>query len=150
MMKLRINPLVAADLKDIRDFIAEDNVEKALATVEEIYGKFENIQLFPGMDRDLSKRVNFRTEYKYVVWNDYVIIYKVGKEFVEIYRVVNRYQDITSGAMCDIILFDLDGTLTESAKEAIHYATTLSTIVSYLQFRKYRATSIDISMKLSI
>ena len=95
MMKLRISPLVVADLKDIRDFIAEDNVEKALETVEEIYGKFENIQLFPGMGTDLSKRVNFRTEYKYVVWNDYVIIYKVGKEFVEVYRVVNRYQDIT-------------------------------------------------------
>ena len=95
MMKLRINPLVVTDLKDIRDFIAEDNVEKAVETVNEIYGKFENIQLFPGMGADLSKRVNFRTEYKYVVWNEYVIIYKVGKEFVEIYRVVNRYQDIT-------------------------------------------------------
>lgn len=95
MMKLRINPLVVTDLKDIRDFIAEDNAEKAVETVDEIYGKFENIQLFPGMGADLSKRVNFRTEYKYVVWNDYVIIYKVGKEFVEIYRVVNRYQDIT-------------------------------------------------------
>lgn len=95
MIKLRINPLVVTDLKDIRDFIAEDNVEKAVETVDEIYGKFENIQLFPGIGADLSKRVNFRTEYKYVVWNDYVIIYKVGKEFVEIYRVVNRYQDIT-------------------------------------------------------
>ena len=94
-MKLRINPLVVTDLKDIRDFIAEDNVEKAVETVNEIYGKFENIQLFPGMGADLSKRVNFRTEYKYVVWNDYVILYKAGKEFVEIYRVVNRYQDIT-------------------------------------------------------
>lgn len=94
MMKLRINPLVVTDLKDIRDFIAEDNVEKAIETVEEIYGKFENIQLFPGMGADLSKRVNFRTKYKYVIWNDYVIIYKVGKEFVEIYRVVNRYLDI--------------------------------------------------------
>ena len=95
MMKLRINPLVVTDLKDIRDFIAEDNAEKAVETVDEIYGKFENIQLFPGMGADLSKRVNFRTDYKYVVWNDYVIIYKLGKEFVEIYRGINRYQDIT-------------------------------------------------------
>lgn len=95
MMKLRINPLVATDLKEIRDFIAEDNVEKAMETVEEIYKRFENIQLFPSIGTDLSKRVNFRTEYKYVVWNDYVIIYKISKEFVEIYRVVNRYQDIT-------------------------------------------------------
>ena len=95
MMKLRINPLVVLDLKEIRNFIAEDNPEKAAEVIEELYGKFENVQLFPGMGADLSKRVHFRTEYKYVVWNDYVIIYKVGKEFVEIYRVVNRYQDIT-------------------------------------------------------
>lgn len=95
MMKLRINPLVAADLKEIRNFIAEDNIEKAVETIDKIYGKFENIQLFPGMGADLSKRISFRTDYKYAVWNDYVIIYKVGAEYVEIYRVVNRYQDIT-------------------------------------------------------
>ena len=95
MMKLRINPLVVADLKEIRNYIAEDNAEKAAETIEKIYGKFENIQLFPGMGADLSKRVSFRTDYKYAVWNDYVIIYKVGEEYLEIYRVVNRYQDIT-------------------------------------------------------
>ena len=95
MMKLRINPLVATDLKEIRNFISEDNIEKSVETIDKIYGKFENIQLFPGMGADLSKRVSFRTDYKYAVWNDYVIIYKVGAEYVEIYRVVNRYQDIT-------------------------------------------------------
>lgn len=95
MMKLRINPLVVTDLKDICNYIAEDNPDKAVETIREIYGKFETIQLFPGIGTDLSKRVNFRTEYKYVVWTDYVIVYKIRKEFVEIYRVVNRYQDIT-------------------------------------------------------
>ena len=39
MLKLRINPLVVKDLKDIRDFIAEDNLEKATETIEEIKEK---------------------------------------------------------------------------------------------------------------
>ena len=95
MLKLRINPLVATDLKEIRNYIAEDNEEYASKTINEIYGKFENIQMFPGIGSDLSKRVSFRTDYKYAIWKDYVIIYKVGKEYVEIYRVVNRYRDIT-------------------------------------------------------
>ena len=73
MLKLRINPLVATDLKEIRDYI----------------------QMFPGIGSDLSKRVSFRTDYKYAVWGNYVIIYKVGEEYVEIYRVVNRYRDIS-------------------------------------------------------
>lgn len=95
MLKLRINPLVTADLRGIYDYIAEDNQEYAVKTIQEIYGKFENIQMFPGMGSDLSKRVSFRTDYKYAVWENYVIIYKTNSEYVEIYRVVNRYQDIT-------------------------------------------------------
>jgi plasmid stabilization system protein ParE len=95
MLKLRINPVVVADLKEIRDYIAEDNVEYAAKTMEEIYGKFENLQMFPGIGADLSKRVGFRTDYKYAVWKNYVIIYKAGEEYVEIYRVINQYRDIT-------------------------------------------------------
>lgn len=95
MLKLRINPLVAADLKEIREYIAEDNAEYAAKTLEEIYGKFENIQMFPGIGADLSKRVGFRTDYKYAVWKNYVIIYRAGEEYVAIYRVINRYRNIT-------------------------------------------------------
>ena len=95
MLKLRINPIVAKDLKNIKGYIAEDNEEYSIKTIKEIYSKFENLQMFPGMGADLSKRVSFRTDYKYAIWEDYVIIYKVSDEFAEIYRVINRYQDIT-------------------------------------------------------
>lgn len=47
MMELRINPLVTRDLKSIKDFISEDNTDKALETVQKIYQQFENIQQFP-------------------------------------------------------------------------------------------------------
>ena len=54
MLKLRINPIVAKDLKNIRDYIAEDNEEYAAKTIKEIYGKFENLQMFPGMGGRIS------------------------------------------------------------------------------------------------
>jgi toxin ParE1/3/4 len=95
MMKLRINPIVAADLKNIKEYIAEDNEEMAVKTIQEIYTRFENIQQFPYMGAELAKRVSFWTDYKYVICGNYVVLYKVGNEYVEIYRVVNRYQDIT-------------------------------------------------------
>ena len=95
MMKLRINPIVAEDLKKIKEYIAEDNEEMAVKTIQEIYARFESIQQFPYMGSDLVKRVSFRTDYKYVIWGNYVVLYKIGKEYVEIYRVVNRHQDIT-------------------------------------------------------
>lgn len=66
MMKLRINPIVADDLKKIKEYIAEDNEEMAVKTIQEIYTRIENIQQFPRMEADLSKRVGFRTDYKYI------------------------------------------------------------------------------------
>ena len=95
-MKLRINPLVVADLKAIKDYIAEDNVEAARKTVDEIYKSFENLQQFPTMGADLSKRVSFKTDYKYLVYGNYIALYLIKKDCVEIYRVIDRYQDITS------------------------------------------------------
>lgn len=94
MMKLRINPIVVEDLKNIKEYIAEDN-EEMVKTIKEIYARIEDIQQFPYMGADLAKRVSFRTDYKYVICGNYVVLYKIGKEYVKIYRGVNRYQDIT-------------------------------------------------------
>ncbi len=54
MLKLRINPLVVGDLREIRDYIAEDNEEYAAKTIQEIYNKFESIQIFPGIGREFK------------------------------------------------------------------------------------------------
>ena len=53
MLKLRINPIVAKDLKNIRDYIAEDNEEYAAKTIKELYGKFENLRLIHNHDNKL-------------------------------------------------------------------------------------------------
>lgn len=37
MMKLRINPIVAEDLKNIKEYIAEDNEEMAVKTIQESF-----------------------------------------------------------------------------------------------------------------
>ena len=94
-MELRVNPMVAEDLKTIRDYIAEDNIAKATETINKIYNKFELIEKCPGVGSRLSNRVSFNTDYKYYTWKNYIILYKVSTEHVEIYRVINRYNDIT-------------------------------------------------------
>ena len=38
-MELRVNPMVAEDLKTVRDYIAEDNITKATETINKIYNK---------------------------------------------------------------------------------------------------------------
>lgn len=41
MMELRINPIVAEDLKNIKEYIAEDNEEMAVKSIQEIYARIE-------------------------------------------------------------------------------------------------------------
>lgn len=82
-------------MRKIKEYIAEDNEEIAVKTIQEIYTRIEHIQEFPYMGADLSKRVSFPTNYKYVVCGNYVVLYKVGQIYVEIYRVINQYKDIT-------------------------------------------------------
>ena len=95
-MKLRINTLAVADLKAIKDYTAEDNAEAARKTVDEIYKSFENLQQFPTMGADLSKLVSFKTDYKYLVHGNYITLHLIKKDYVEIYRVIDRYQEIPS------------------------------------------------------
>jgi len=83
-MKLRINPLVVANLKAIKSYIAEDNAETLRKTVDEIYKNFETIQQVPAIGVDLSKRTSFKTDYKYLVRGNYITLYLVK-------RIVWRY-----------------------------------------------------------
>ncbi|MDD3222969.1 MAG: type II toxin-antitoxin system RelE/ParE family toxin [Clostridia bacterium] len=93
MLKLRINPLVVKDLKSIHDYISEDNEDMARKIIAEIYDCFEKLQQFPAMGAELSKRVSYKTDYKYLVHDVYIIIYRIHYDYIEIYRVIDRYQD---------------------------------------------------------
>ena len=95
MMKLMLTPIAVKDLQGIKKYIAEDNEDIAVKTVQSIFAQIEYIQQFPHMGTDVSKRIPYVSDYKYVNWVNYVIIYKIENEYVQIYRVINRYQDIT-------------------------------------------------------
>lgn len=73
-----------------------DNAEAVRKTVDKIYKSFGKLQQFPTMVADLSKRVSFKTDYKYLVHGNYITLYLVKKDCVKIHRVVDRYQDIMS------------------------------------------------------
>ena len=52
MLKLRINPLVAGDLKGIHDYIADDNEEYAAKTIQEIQtGLYKSVLINPCLIR---------------------------------------------------------------------------------------------------
>ena len=51
MLKLRINPIVVRDLKNIRDYIAEDNEEYATKTIKSFMVNLRIFRCFRKWDR---------------------------------------------------------------------------------------------------
>lgn len=96
MKKLRINPMVVEDLTGIRDYFGKDNPDAAVDIISGIYKQFEILRHFPEIGSDLNKRVTFETDLKYAVHEAYVIVYCVSECHVEIYRVLNQFQDFLS------------------------------------------------------
>jgi plasmid stabilization system protein ParE len=95
MLALRINPLVAEDLRGIKEYISKDNPETAQTVINKLYSQFEIILEFPNIGANLSNRVTFKTDLKYFVLGSYAILYKISSEHVEIYQVVHVAQDLT-------------------------------------------------------
>ncbi len=93
--KDRAEKKLLVKLQEAEEAVADDNAEAARKTVDEIYKSFEDLQEFPAMGADLSKRVSFRTDYKYLVHGVYITLYLIEKDWAEVYRVIDRCQDIT-------------------------------------------------------
>ena len=95
MLELRFTPIAVNDLQKIQQFIAEDSVAMAEKVIQDFFKQFEVLIDFPYMGSALSKRVTFRTNYRYIVVGNYIVLYRVSENYLEIYRVINRYQDFT-------------------------------------------------------
>ena len=95
MLELRFTPIAVNDLQKIQQFIAEDSVAMAEKVIQEFFKQFEVLIDFPYMGNALAKRVTFRTDYRYVVMGNYIVLYRVSEKYLEIYRVINRHQDFT-------------------------------------------------------
>lgn len=95
MLKLRINPKAVEDLKSIRDYISNEleNPVAAKDTLANIMESYEKLQHFPYMGRELSSKVSIRTDYRYLVCDQYIVFYKCNEEHISIYRILNSKRD---------------------------------------------------------
>lgn len=89
-MKLIISPEAREDLRGIEEYIGQDNPKAALAFVERLTARFQQLVDFPGTG---SKRDELRPGYRSVAEGNYVIYYRVRPEVVEIMHVLHGAQD---------------------------------------------------------
>lgn len=94
-MKLRINPLVVEDLKQIKAYISNElgNPNSALKIVKNIMERYSKLTEFPNMGVTLSNLIDIKTNFRYLICDTYIVFYKVDQEYVSIYRILSSRQD---------------------------------------------------------
>jgi toxin ParE1/3/4 len=94
--KIRINPLATADLREIKDYLAEDNIEVATRTAKDIIDKIEKLADFPEMGTMLMYKIRLKSKYRYIICGQYLVFYIYQNNIVSIQRILHGKRDYMS------------------------------------------------------
>ena len=92
-LEIIVTPSAEIDLQNIFDYIAADNLSKAIEMIDIFEEKFNTIATFPNIGFQKSKFVN-RDIKECVVAKHYEIIYSVKNDVLYIHRILTGYQNI--------------------------------------------------------
>lgn len=95
-VKIRVNPVAAADLQEIMDYIAQDNPDAAQKTVKDIVSKIEGLLEFPEIGTQLAPKIKLKNKYRYLVSGPYYIFYVYENKIVSVQRVLHTKRDIAA------------------------------------------------------
>lgn len=90
-MKLSISISALGDLRQIEQYIGQDNPQAAIDFVERLIRRCEQIADFPGIG---PRRSDLKSAYRSVTEGQYVILYIASSDKVEIVRVLHGKQDL--------------------------------------------------------
>lgn len=90
-MKLIVSPEAREDLREIEDYIAQDNPQAALSFVERLTERFKQLVDFPHIGRN---RDDIRAGYRSITEGNYVIYYRVRPEVIEVMHVLHGARDV--------------------------------------------------------
>lgn len=92
-VEIRINPLATSDLKEIKNYIAEDSIEAGIKTTKDIIEKIEKLADFPEIGAMLMYKIRLKSKYRYIISGQYIIFYIYEQHIVSIQRILHGKRD---------------------------------------------------------
>lgn len=95
MMKLRITPEVIEDIAEIKHYIREElcNPSAADRIARKIVSAYKELKNAPFIGAPLDSILEVKTDYRFLVCDNYLIFYKVNNDVISVYRVMNGRRD---------------------------------------------------------
>ena len=95
IFEVKVSPQAAEDLLEIKGYI-ENELQNPIAaqnTVLKIVETYEDLANFPGIGITVERYVDFPTDYKFVLANNYSIFYRIEDEIVRVVRILYSRRD---------------------------------------------------------
>lgn len=95
MFEVKVSPQAADDLLEIKDYIENElqNPIAAQSTILKIIETYEDLANFPEIGIPVEKYVDFPTDYKFVLANNYSIFYRIEGKIVRVVRILYSRRD---------------------------------------------------------
>jgi toxin ParE1/3/4 len=88
---VKFSPEALADLEALGEYIGFENPSRARSYVDEIYRRALNVGSAP---RAYPKRDDLRPDLRMAVHGPYLILFRIGDEYVEIARIIHGARDL--------------------------------------------------------
>ena len=95
MFEVKVSPQAAEDLLKIKNYI-ENEIQNPIAaqnTVFKIVETYENLAKFPEAGIPVERYVDFHTDYKFLLANNYSIFYRIEGEIIRVVRILYSRRD---------------------------------------------------------
>lgn len=79
------------DIEEIGEYIAIENPLRAASYVRELYAKVLNVGTAP---LAYPKRADLAPDFRMAVHGPYLILFRIGEEYVEIVRIIHGARDL--------------------------------------------------------
>ena len=92
---LYYSPEARSDLDEIWNYIAVElsNSRAAANTVNGILNALNNIKTFPASGSPLSFNSGFRTNYRFIIFKNYIAFYQIAKNNIYVHRILYNKRD---------------------------------------------------------
>lgn len=97
-MKIIWSPTAGTKIKEILEYISEDNPDTALALIDEFEAKVEKLKLNPESGRVLPETKNDSIR-EIVLHKNYGVIYMINSDSIEVLTVRHFRQDFSSSKL---------------------------------------------------
>ena len=95
MTQLRLSPLARQDLQEISNYIATELASPGAAqkTLAKILSRISKLARYPKIGAPLNSKIAPRTDYRFLICENYIIFYRCENKIVYIDRVLHSRRD---------------------------------------------------------